>query len=155
MCPDCAAGRKVPPCAGTTARARVLVDNGLALARIDALWEVRSDAAAGRGKGRGKGRRAATAEEAEYAATLRWYCVPEQTHVGRQVSAIAILLLELVCIGSELETRCGKGCLLAVCAAFEGQRLGGQASTPFPTLSTLLPPAYLPHRPTTRRVKFF
>ncbi|KAK2078532.1 hypothetical protein QBZ16_003372 [Prototheca wickerhamii] len=84
VCPDCAAGRKAPPCAGTTARARVLADNGLALARIDALWEVRSDAAAGRGKGRGKGRRAGPAEEAEYAATLRWYCIPEQTHVGRQ-----------------------------------------------------------------------
>lgn len=130
MCPDCAAGRKVPPCAGTTARARVLVDNGLALARIDALWEVRSDAAAGRGKGRGKGRRAGPAEEAEYAATLRWYCIPEQTHVGRQVSVIAVLLLgNWFVLGLNWRQ---DGSLTAVCAAFEGQRLCGQASTPSP-----------------------
>lgn len=68
MCSECELGRPVPAQGPVTARARVLARAGLALARLDALWSV------------GGGR---------HAATLRWYCLPEETHAGRQVGRSA------------------------------------------------------------------
>lgn len=85
VCPDCEAGKQVVPSSATTSRAKVLSDSGLGLARIEALWEVH-DKATENSKGKRGGRRSVEkGEEKEYAVTLRWFCIPEQTHVGRQV----------------------------------------------------------------------
>lgn len=72
VCPDCEQGRPVPAQGPTTARSRVLTRAGLALARIEALWAMGGGA---------------------HAATLRWYCLPEETHAGRQVGVAWVFLV--------------------------------------------------------------
>lgn len=66
LCPDCETGKPVQARGSSTARAKVLAQQGLGLARIEALWRL-----------------GPRVEDSE--ATLRWYCVPEETHLGRQV----------------------------------------------------------------------
>ena len=61
LCASCEAGKAPPP---RTARERVLQQQGLGLARLEAMWR------------EGDG---------EYRCRLRWYCVPEETHTGRKV----------------------------------------------------------------------
>lgn len=41
VCPECAAGKAPPPRRAATARERFLQQQGLALARIEAIWQVR------------------------------------------------------------------------------------------------------------------
>ncbi len=67
MCHECKAGAPPRPRPASTQRERFLQRAGVGLARVEGLWE-------GAGGGGGGG------------ALLRWYAVPEETHLGRQVS---------------------------------------------------------------------
>ncbi|KAL4434835.1 hypothetical protein ABPG77_005362 [Micractinium sp. CCAP 211/92] len=68
VCPECACGRAPAAPRGGTARERFLSSQGLGLARLDALWQE---------------------PDGEVSATLRWYCLPEETHTGRQAHHLA------------------------------------------------------------------
>lgn len=68
VCPDCATGRAPAAGHGGTARERFLSRHGLGLARLDALWKE---------------------PDGEVMTTLRWYCLPEETHTGRQAHHLA------------------------------------------------------------------
>jgi len=67
LCPDCTAGKPVPPRAACCSRERFLQQQGLGLGRIEGLWE---DA------------------DGEEQCMLRWFEVPDNTHIGRQVSKL-------------------------------------------------------------------
>ncbi|PRW61222.1 Origin recognition complex subunit 1 [Chlorella sorokiniana] len=63
VCPECAAGKAPPPRRAATARERFLQQQGLALARIEAIWQE---------------------PNGDVECTFRWYGLPEDTHTGRQ-----------------------------------------------------------------------
>ena len=71
LCPDCTAGKPVPPRAACCSRERFLQQQGLGLGRIEGLWE---DA------------------DGEEQCMLRWFEVPDNTHIGRQVSHLSTML---------------------------------------------------------------
>ncbi|EFN52332.1 hypothetical protein CHLNCDRAFT_139139 [Chlorella variabilis] len=78
VCPACAAGRAPRARSPTTARDCLLQRHGLALARIEAIWQ-----ASGAGMHLRRGGCFADAD-GELECMYRWYCVPEETHTGRQ-----------------------------------------------------------------------
>ena len=67
VCEGCVAGRAPPPRRAATARDRFLQRQGLGLARIEDIWR--------------------DGDGGELHCMARWYCVPEETHTGRQVSS--------------------------------------------------------------------
>ncbi|KAL4423946.1 hypothetical protein ABPG75_001247 [Micractinium tetrahymenae] len=84
VCPECASGRARGAPRGGTARERFLSRKGLGLARIDALWQE---------------------PDGEVMATLRWYCVPEETHTGRQAHHLAReVFLTQLCDSNSMES---------------------------------------------------
>ena len=68
VCASCTAGNPPPVRHAATARERLLQRQGLGLARLEALWQRGDDAE----------------------CSLRWFCIPEETHTGRQVRAAGL-----------------------------------------------------------------
>lgn len=102
VCPACAAGRAPLARPPSTARDCLLQRRGLGLARIEAMWQARGAACRQLGSPWQMLSRtwdsppsahhaappaAAVVQDADgvVECLYRWYCVPEETHVGRQV----------------------------------------------------------------------
>jgi Cdc6-like AAA superfamily ATPase len=77
VCSKCAAGKKAPSRRACCARDYFLQNRGLSLARIDTIWKVIMDNAGDDDSPTDDG-------SCSFEFTGQWYCLPEETHCGRQ-----------------------------------------------------------------------